>query len=299
MMATVLERIAPAKPKRPEAGTVHWFNECVERGRREAEGGGFHTEVAILTPGLAGELLRRNPDNRHIRKTKVAQFTRDILADRFQLNGEAIKITPDGLLNDGQHRATAVIEANRPITTLFIFGVERETRTTLDQGASRGAGDYLSMDGVQNATTQASITRQLLSYERTKGKSLSEATYVTNAEVLDRVARDPKIAESAHFATIHAKAARHHVAPAIVGLCHYILADLSEIEANEYLTQVCTGEGLTKRDPAYAVRDRLLTLGKSRQLKVHAIFRGWNAYRQGKPLSIVKVMDEAVLPAVI
>lgn len=283
------------KTTKPPAGTVQWLNDCIERSKTD----GLFSEVVTLTLGLAGELLRRNPDNRHIRKTKVAQFTRDILADRFALNGEAIKITTDGLLNDGQHRATAVIEANKPLVTLFTFGVERETRTTLDQGAARGAGDYLSMDGVQNATTQASITRQLLSYERTGGKSLSDATYVTNAEVLERVERDPKIAESAHFATVHAKAARHHVAPAIVGLCHYVLTDISAIEAGEYLVQVCTGEGLSRRDPAYAVRDRLLTLGKSRQQKVHAIFRGWNAYRQGKPLSIVKVMDESVLPAVI
>jgi hypothetical protein len=295
-MATVLERITPKAQKRPEAGTVHWLNECVERGRRE-----IFSQVITLTPGLAGELLRRNPDNRHIRRTKLAQMMADIRAGRWALNGEAIIISKCGLVNGGQHRCQAVIETNTPIQLLLTFGVERDTRTTLDQGAGRTASDYLSMEGVPNATTQASIARQLVAYNRSNGTSLSGSGDVTNAEVLDYVYSDPKIGEAAHFAATHAKAARHHAPPAVIGLCYYLFADINELEAKEYLTQVCTGENIGRRHPAYTVRERLLSLeSNSRDARTHIVIRGWNAFRQGRPLSIAKIMGGASnLPALI
>lgn len=58
------------------------------------------------------------------------------------------------------------------------------------------------------------------------------------------------------------------------------------------------GEGLAKRDPAYTVRERLVTLGKSRGDKTHVIFRGWNAFRQNQKLTIVKIVGTN-LPALI
>jgi hypothetical protein len=163
-MATVLERIAPRAQKKPEAGTVHWFNQCIERGKRER----FSDEV-IVTPGLA-----------------------------------------------------------------------------------------------------------------------NDANQVTNAEVRARVETDERIRSSASFAGSHHKATRNFAAPAIIGFCHYVLTAEHPGDASAYMTQICTGEGLKKNDPAYVVRDRLLSLGRNRAAKMEIILRGWNAYRGNRSLKLVK-----------
>ena len=75
MASKVLEH--PAKAKKTDAGTVHWFNECVERGKGEV-----FSEVTTVTPGLASVLLDKNPDNRNIRAVKVEQFAADMRASR-------------------------------------------------------------------------------------------------------------------------------------------------------------------------------------------------------------------------
>lgn len=293
-MATVLERIT-TKPRKFEAGTVHWFNECVERGKRER----FSEEV-IMTPGLANVILGKNPDNRNLSATKLTQFAADMRAGRWRgLNGETIQIAKTGELNNGQHRLTALIDANVSLPLILFFGLEREDRLTVDQGGARTAGHYLTMTGAENAIIKASITRQLIAYERSKGQSLGGACYVTNGEVMERVANDPHIGAAAHFAAAHAKAAKRYAAPAIIGFCYYVLTDISSVEADEYMRQVCDGEGLKKKDPAYTVRDRMLALGKSRNDKVHVIFRGWNAYRQRRPLSIAKILVSSGLPALV
>lgn len=293
MMATVLERIAPTKPKRPEAGTVNWFNDCVERGKRER-----FTEEVTVTPGLANVILSRNPDNRNIGPAKLEQYAADMRAGRFDgMNGATIAIAKTGELNDGQHRLQAVIEANTPERFMFMFGVERESRFTVDQGKARSAADFLGMEGVANATAVASIGRLAIAYEQSGRDNVNNANSVTNAEVRTRADTDERLHASASFAASHSKSTRNFAAPAIIGFCHYVLSEEHKGDAESYMVQICTGEGLKKSDPAYVVRDRLLSLGRNRIQKIEIILRGWNAYRAGRPLKIVKVLGN--FPALV
>jgi hypothetical protein len=291
-MATVIERIIPAKAKKPEAGTVHWFDECVARGKRER----FSMEV-LVTPGLANVILGKNPDNRNLGPAKLLQFASDMRNGRWALNGEPIIIAKTGELNDGQHRLNALIDANAVLPLIFQFGVERETRFTVDQGKCRSAADYLSMEGVPNATATASIARLVIGYEKSGCDNINAANEVTNAEVRSRADSDTQLRESASFAGSQHKATRNFAAPAIIGFCHYVLTSEHPGDANDYMVQICTGEGLKKNDAAYVVRDRLLNLGRNRGAKIEIILRGWNAYRARRPLKLIKKLGN--FPAIV
>lgn len=291
-MASVTQLPAPGQP---QAGTVHWLNECIERGKSAR----FSEEV-LLTPGLAGELLRRNPDNRGVRKTKATQYTADIRAGKWVFNGEPIIISDTGELNDGQHRAAAVVDANMCIPVLMVFGLPRESRTTIDQGAARTASDYLSMQGMPNATIQASLARNLIAYERNDRTSITGVAFITNGDVMQRVHSDTDVAASAHFAAINARITRPFAAPAVIGFCHYVFSDIHPLDAATYMTQLCRGEGLRAKDPAYTVRERLVGFGSaSREKRIHLIYRGWNAFRQGRKLELAKIVGDENIPAAI
>ncbi len=57
------------------------------------------------------------------------------------------------------------------------------------------------------------------------------------------------------------------------------------------MDHVSIGEELKRDDPAYAVRDTLLSLGRGQQgAKLEAIFRGWIKHRAGEPLRICKIL---------
>lgn len=279
-------------PRGAEAGTVQWFNECVERGKR-----GVFSETVTVTPGLASVILERNPENRNVRPAKVAQFVSDIRAGRWAFNGEPVIIAKTGELNDGQHRLGAVIDANKPIPFLFVFGVERDTRTTVDQGSARTAADYLGMKGASNATAAAAIARIVIAYERSGGQDIAQTRFVTNAEVLARATSDPGIAEAAHYAMCKRTHTRTFCAPSPIGAALYILKQEHASDAEAFMDQVCVGEGLRKADPAFAVRERLWTTTRHASQKLEVIFRGWNAYRSGRPLHLVKVFGN--LPALV
>ena len=156
-------------------GSVEWFDNMVR------DDGDIRTEIVQLTPMLARVLLGRNDGNRCVRKSKVAQYKSDILAGRWSMNGEPIIVSRDGLLNDGQHRCLAVIEANAPIQVIIVFGVERETRETVDQGGARSASDIALMHHVPNAALASAIARMMIVYERNEGRSFANASYLSTA----------------------------------------------------------------------------------------------------------------------
>lgn len=288
-MATVT-KIAPKA--QPAAGTVNWLNQCIERGKSE-----ILTERAVVTPGLAAEVLRRNPDNRNISPTKAEHYARDMASGRWAENGETIIISSDGLLNDGQHRMQAVIDANAPVPFLFVFGVARDTRTTVDQGKARSAGDYLEMEGSQYARNAATTAKFVIAYERGGERNINQRRTVTNAEILERVRADTDIIASTAFAHRHLKDYRSLFSLTVMAACHYILADIHPAEAAAFLDSVATGENLKRGDPAFAVRQAFMTDKRERQEAMEIIFHGWNAFRQGRDLKQAKAYG--TLPALV
>jgi hypothetical protein len=284
MASQVLEHPKARAAKQPTAGTVHWFNECVERGKK-----GAFSEVITITPGLASEMLRYNPDNRNIKPTKAQHFATDMLRGNWAFNGEPIIIRVEGLLNDGQHRLNAIIEANVSIPMIVTFGVPRESRTTVDQGSARSAGDYLSMDGYHYSKNAATAAKFIIAFERSGGRNISQRNEVTNAEVVARVKTDPGITTSAIYAHKHLKDYRQLVSYSVMAACHYLLTDVHAGEAETFLDQVCTGENIKRGDPAFAVRSAFLSEKRERQAAMEVIFHGWNKYRSGQPLQIIRV----------
>lgn len=271
-----------------ESSAAEFINQRVKRGLTE-----IFSEVVTLTPEIAAELLRRNDNNRSLRATKITQYAADIASGAWTLNGEPIIIAKTGELNDGQHRCLAVVEANRPMSVVMMFGLPRESRTTIDQGAQRSAADYASMDGVPNAAVAAALARMVEAYERSDFKNLTATKFVTNADVQTRIECDPAIAEAASFAAGQARFIRRYAAPAVVGFYYYAFRAIDSADAEKFMHQVCRGEGLKARDPAWAVRHRLLNAGKlSRPHNAHIIFRGWNAFRQGRPMVLAKIVGD-------
>jgi hypothetical protein len=283
------------QPKALSAGTVNWLNECIKRSRS-----GVFSEVTTITPGLAAELLRHNKDNRSLRPIKVEQFADDMRDGRWMFNGEPIIVAKDGALNDGQHRLHAVIDANKPLNAIVVFGVERSTRTTVDQGSARTAGDYLNMDGVHYGNHSASVTRLVLAYEKADGRDVKAAKSFTNAQIVGRAKSDKDIVDAAKFACDHSKYARGMASPAVIGAAYYLLNDVDGDDAWTYMQQVCIGENIKRGDPAFAVRDALQRIGElNRQEMMEVIFHGWNRYRSRTTMKQAKPSGAGTFPALV
>jgi hypothetical protein len=241
-----------------------------------------------LTPGLADLLLKRNGGNRAINPNRVTLYASDIIEGRWVPNGESVIVSDDGFLNDGQHRCAAVMEAGKPITTLFVFGVDRESRKTTNMGKTKGAGDFAAMEGLPNGNVLAGMARLAIAFEG--GKSSAGGQTASTPATLEYIIKHKDaLIESMHIATRHAGKMAHMVSATPVAFCHYVCAKINKSAADDFFTQICTGEMLGAGDPAFVTRARMLQLGKARTPKIEAMFHGWNAYRRGQSRTIIRL----------
>lgn len=134
--------------------------EWIARGASE-----LFTVTTLVTPKMADLLLKRNAGNRPLiwgsANRSVAAYAAAMSRGEWRLNGEAIIVSSSGELNDGQHRLSAVIESGEAVHMQISFGVDRETRHTVDQGVARTPGHILAMAG-EKSTNQLATALQFM-----------------------------------------------------------------------------------------------------------------------------------------
>lgn len=263
----------------PDKRAADWLDAQIQKSQDK-----ITTIVADLTPALARVLLDRNGGNRKISEGLVTGYARDMSNDAWHLNGEPIIVAGNGLLNDGQHRCGAVIEADRTIPAIFVFGVERATRTTVDQGRGRTAGDFLAMGGHTYVNHLAAIAGFMWQHSNFNTLSPNSRNRPTKGEVIGLIEDNPKIVKS--LAKVMVPGARSVGGLSMLGFCHVTFGTVSSIaKADAFMDMMTGGAGLQDRDPILYVRNRLINeRGKLRTNdRAELIFKAWNAWRLGQP----------------
>jgi hypothetical protein len=241
-------------------------------------------EVVTLTPALARLLLARNTENRPISETNLDRIKRDIVAGHFAFNGEAIIVSASGELNDGQHRVRAVAETGRPIQTVMVFGPQRETRMTLDQGVVRTVGHYLGMKGFTDPNALAAAAGYLWQFRTAERLSTSGHDRPTKTETLIVLDSYRDLADSVQFTS---RSGSNVIASrSLLAFVHYALKlAAGESDANDFINRLIDGNGLDARNPILYARNRLIAMkakasGRPGD-KAELIFRAWNLWIRG------------------
>ena len=137
-----------------------WLNSRFDHARRS----GRFVEMGVeIKPLMAAAMLECNAENRKISDAFVARYAADMRAGRWLLNGEVIKFSMGGALNDGQHRLYAAFAYDVTFSSDIAFGLTRESRMTVDQGKKRSAADIIGLSGkIHYAVPTAAAIRILL-----------------------------------------------------------------------------------------------------------------------------------------
>jgi hypothetical protein len=102
-------------------------------------------EFVMLSPEMAEELLRFNPDNRNMKPWLTAAYKRDMERDNWIPSHEGIGINLSGNMFDGQHRAEGVVESKKSVPIWIVFNVLDEAKFVADSGAKRNVNEKLAM----------------------------------------------------------------------------------------------------------------------------------------------------------
>jgi hypothetical protein len=263
-----------------------WFEERIQRARKE----GVFMEVVDLDPVLAELLLSYNADNRPIRPIVLSRFETDMQNGQWAMNGESLKVSLDGLLNDGQHRCHSVINTGTTIKTLIMFGLPRISRMTLDQGGNRMAGDYLGMSGAKDANHCAAVAAMIWMVTKHGSILAGGANRPTRQQVQEVYHQHPQEI-AASIKAVPSRGSKLVGGLSILAFSHFMFSLKDKAAADVFIQKLVNGDDLKRNDPIYVVRRRLMETADLRpSAKCELIWHAWNAARAGRQMTASKVM---------
>lgn len=241
-------------------------------------------EILDVTPAMAEDWLSHNPSNRNLRRRVIDAYARDMLAGHWVLNGETVKIAIDGRLLDGQHRLNAVMQAATAARMIVVRDLPVDVMPTVDAGAKRTYSDALKLQGEENTSTLAAVTRRAVMWARGQRTNAGNIT-PTPLEMNEFLDANPRLRTSADLAS--KLASRSLLPSSVVGLCHWLFSDLDPDAASWFLARLADGDGLAADDPIAVLRTRIIKMrvggGRVHETEALALaIHAWNAHRAGE-----------------
>ena len=246
-------------------------------------------ETVTITPAMATKMLEANTINRPLSDAHVHRIARQITEGKWKFNGDTIKIADTKDVVDGQHRLWAIIEASRPVETIIVHGVSRDSFATLDTiRKARSGSDILAL--MPNAPpargkTIAAALKLLVSYQRTKGnlKLMSKPDMrVENSDVQDAFVHHPNIVEAVN--RVHKLG--DIVALSVAAFVFYIAVSRNEPLAEEMIEVLHAPAGIAQSNPFFKLRHALLASREKRKTntleQTALMFKALNAAKSGK-----------------
>lgn len=262
----------------PTGRERRWLELRMDRGKRHR-----FTEVVLVTPGLAVAMLEYNNGNRPLVKSQIAIHADRLRRGDFILTHQGISFSKVGILNDGQHRLSAIIDANLPGYIQITFGAEREEFGVIDQSRKRSACDILSILGESYSASRASVAKMLFQIE-------NKLAYNPDPQLVADYAIELRGSIMDKALNIAQSAACSVCAPTPIAVAYYKIATLTnkpQDKIDAFWLGFHTGEQLTgaRLKLREWLREKRPATSNSASVncqRTAAIIRAWNSFLLGK-----------------
>jgi hypothetical protein len=266
-------------------------------GLREAAGGALRTDAqirlmreagaAVEDPGLyamtvetigperAEEYLAANRGNRNIVQAHVAALARDIRNGQWMFNAQPICFARSGRLLNGQHRLSAVLEAEQPIEVLVMRNLPEEAFPTYDKQAKKApALDEMFEDFGDKALISATAVLLWRRELRPEGEPNARPT---SSEIRDVIREHPELMRFRGFAR---KLVRYGRASALVYAAYRIIRSNPTL-GPLFLDRLETAANLPAGHIILRLRDRMIDLRKADQnTQIDEILAAWERFQK-------------------
>lgn len=132
----------------------------------EKEAGKFpYPVLQIITPEWALMVLtERNTNNRKRDPRRVRKYASDIINKKWHVINNGLGFFEDGTLADGQHRLEAVVETEKAVPMIVVYGVDPSATVAIDEGRPRSNADVGKILGMNVSNTALSASNYILEY---------------------------------------------------------------------------------------------------------------------------------------
>lgn len=276
----------------------------------------IRAKVVTITPDEAFEMVERTrrhyeklgrPENfRPINYTYVEEIAKQIGTEDWDVNGEAIKVTDEGIVIDGGHRLAACMLANRPIVTLVIYGVDDSM--TMDAGRPRTFAAYLRNMGVKRYNMVSTVVRHINCTDSSGGYDADLMwgwkSPVSLMRIYKRLTKE--IMSAVDYVANHAGGGgaprQCLIEPTILVYGCVMARRVDRTKADEFISKCITGLDITERSPVYQIRKRMqINLKATAKLRNYSVLcllmKAWKMWLEGTPCDVLGYRDNEGAPS--
>ena len=253
------------------------------------------SEFKLLSPADARELLKLNTHNRRLNERNVLVWAQEMEEGRWRSNGEAIKISSNNVLLDGQNRLTALALQNEDmrIEFLVVTGLDDEVQTTMDQGESRSLAQQLTLSSIEADKPLAAALRLHLLWTRNMlFLDTKNSRRFTTAPAMVDYAKN-----HGYVVDLMRHARRYRNAPlkeSLILVAYAVISEKHSAEAaDQFFQGFMDGVNLAPGSPILALRNRMINIRADRTRLTNTTLLGYvvqafNAWAAGRPMSKVQ-----------
>ena len=245
--------------------------------------------VVMVSAETAKRWLEQNKKNRNISQAVVAKYLGDMKAGLWSFAADPIRFDIDGNLLDGQHRLTALSEADTSIPMLVVRGLHPDSQLVMDQGRKRNAGQQLELHGIKNAKHVAAAVKFLITWERGylfRDSKVSQT--ITAPVILDYVESHESDMEfiQANLSRI----CQVDVPPSVAAAFFIVVNRVDSHAALDFLNQMYSMVGMSEGHPILTLDRRLRKIRRDGIKTPHRdylafLILAWNAWRDGRRMT--------------
>lgn len=255
------------------------------------------TEIMIITPKLAGDMLLLNTDNRKTSPNTIAIYADKMRRGLWKLTHQGIAFDENGVLLDGQTRLAAVIQSGCTVEMQVSSGVPRDTFASLDTQRARSAGQLLH---VPNSFQIVAALRVLICLDR--GRRLSSRGTIQSEDVMQAYANADGIEKAVSLAlSVRKNSSVNPSMHAAVLYCALQTVYASQIDS--WIFGLREGINLSENSPIRRVmmrfsRQTSTQIGNDESVFI-LIVKAWNAHAQGLSIGALKTTVNEAVPQVV
>ena len=254
--------------------------------------------IEEITPDEATQLIISSEGNRTLRETHIRNLMSEMKAGRWRpQGGSPIKIDYNGVLRDGHHRLTAVVDYGKPVLMHILRGVQPDAQKSEVIGSAWKCSDVLHVGGVKNANVIAAAGAVVLTLEEyfagTAGGLLRNKSLACSPVALaERFAGDELMAELATRTNPYKSLRLALSSSELAGFLYFAHSTPSAGVAQKAVTfieKMTHGAGLQQGEAIHTLRakfmDRRFSGSAMRHSRFVALSRGWNGFVAGRPMA--------------
>lgn len=268
--------------------------------------------VEEITPDQATQLIISSEGNRTLRESHIRNLKDEMASGRWRpQGGSPIKIDYNGVLRDGHHRLTAVVDYGAPVLVHVLRGVHPDAQRSEVVGSSWRCADVLHVGGVKNAHVVAAAGAVVVTLEEYfstsgNGQLRNKSLSCSAASLAERFVGDSLLADLATRTNPYKSLKLALSSSELAGFlyfAHSLQTGGVAKKAVEFIEKMTHGAGLQQGEALHTLRtkfmDRRFSGAAMRHSRFVALSRGWNGFVAGRPMAKIPTGQAELIAQVI